>query len=141
MAPDVMAAPFYLDSQQAVLRMENQKINFTGKCTRRPAACHIPQPGDAVDDYKVVGKLFLEYPVEIVLRSASGQRRPIRWNQPSHNAYILIQQHSAGWLGSQLLAVEGEQQNEMNVIHIVAQRVRDYSRWLCELGVTSRDFH
>ena len=43
--------------------------------------------------------------------------------------------------GSHLMAVEGELQNEMSVIHVVAQKVRDYSPWLGELQTESRDFH
>jgi error-prone DNA polymerase len=44
-------------------------------------------------------------------------------------------------LGSKLMLVEGELQNAEGVIHVVAQRVRDCSRWLGELRVASRDFH
>lgn len=43
--------------------------------------------------------------------------------------------------GSHLMAVEGELQNEMSVIHVVAHKVRDYSRWLGKLQTGSRDFH
>jgi error-prone DNA polymerase len=39
-----------------------------------------------------------------------------------------------------LMAVEGELQNEMNVIHVIAAKVRDYSHWLGRLQTESRDF-
>jgi error-prone DNA polymerase len=53
---------------------------------------------------------------------------------------ILEAQRSAV-LGSKLMIVFGELQNEQGVIHIVARQVKDYSRWLGELSTTSRDFH
>ena len=39
-----------------------------------------------------------------------------------------------------LMVVQGELQNEMNVIHVIAEKVRDYSHWLGKLPVESRDF-
>lgn len=39
-----------------------------------------------------------------------------------------------------LMVVEGELQNEMSVIHVIAQKVRDDSHWLGKLNVESRDF-
>jgi error-prone DNA polymerase len=39
-----------------------------------------------------------------------------------------------------LMVVQGELQNEMNVIHVIAEKVRDYSHWLGKLSVDSRDF-
>jgi error-prone DNA polymerase len=39
-----------------------------------------------------------------------------------------------------LMVVEGELQNEMNVIHVIAEKVRDYSHWLGRLHTESRDF-
>jgi error-prone DNA polymerase len=39
-----------------------------------------------------------------------------------------------------LMAVEGELQNEMNVIHVIAVKVRDYTHWLGKLPTESRDF-
>ena len=41
---------------------------------------------------------------------------------------------------AQLMVVQGELQNEMNVIHVIAEKVRDYSHWLGKLPVESRDF-
>ena len=43
--------------------------------------------------------------------------------------------------GAHLMLVQGELQNEMNVIHVIAEEVRDYSRWLGRLNTESRDFH
>lgn len=39
-----------------------------------------------------------------------------------------------------LMVVQGELQNEMNVIHVIAEKVRDYSHWLGKLHADSRDF-
>jgi error-prone DNA polymerase len=44
-------------------------------------------------------------------------------------------------LASTLMVVQGEVQIEQGVIHVVAKLVRDYSRWLGELQVGSRNFH
>jgi error-prone DNA polymerase len=44
-------------------------------------------------------------------------------------------------LGARLLLVEGALQNAEGVIHVVAETVRDCSRWLGELRAPSRDFH
>jgi error-prone DNA polymerase len=43
--------------------------------------------------------------------------------------------------GARLIIVEGELQSASNVIHVIAQKVRDYSRWLGGLATQSRDFH
>ena len=51
------------------------------------------------------------------------------------------EQQRRALLGSRLMLVEGELQNAEGVIHVVAQRVRDCSRWLGELRAPSRDFH
>src|SRR5581483_6121674 len=42
--------------------------------------------------------------------------------------------------GARLMIVQGELQNEMNVIHVIAEQVRDYSHWLGRLSSDSRDF-
>jgi len=42
--------------------------------------------------------------------------------------------------GAHMMVVEGELQNEMNVIHVVAQKMRDYSHWLGRIRTGSRDF-
>lgn len=44
-------------------------------------------------------------------------------------------------IGTTLLVVLGELQNEEGVIHVVAQRVEDYSHWVRRLPRKSRDFH
>jgi error-prone DNA polymerase len=43
--------------------------------------------------------------------------------------------------GAQMMVVQGELQNEMNVVHVVAHKMRDYSHWLGRLPTGSRDFH
>jgi error-prone DNA polymerase len=44
-------------------------------------------------------------------------------------------------IGTTLLVVSGLLQNEQGVIHVVAQRVEDYSHWVDRLPRKSRDFH
>jgi error-prone DNA polymerase len=44
-------------------------------------------------------------------------------------------------IGTTLLVVSGVLQNEQGVIHVVAQRVEDYSHWVDRLPRKSRDFH
>jgi error-prone DNA polymerase len=41
---------------------------------------------------------------------------------------------------SHLLIVQGELQSEMGVIHVIAEKVRDYSHWLGTIRTESRDF-
>jgi len=53
----------------------------------------------------------------------------------------ILQSQRHAVLTSSLMIVQGELQNEQGVIHVIAQRVRDYSHWLGELAIHSRDFH
>lgn len=43
-------------------------------------------------------------------------------------------------LGAQLMIVQGELQHAAGVIHVIAEKVRDYSHWLGALDPSSRDF-
>ena len=43
-------------------------------------------------------------------------------------------------LGSTLMVVEGKLQVEDGVTHVIAERVRDYTHWLGQLTIDSRDF-
>lgn len=42
--------------------------------------------------------------------------------------------------GARLMVVQGELQSEMGVIHVIADKIRDYSHWLGPVRVESRDF-
>lgn len=42
--------------------------------------------------------------------------------------------------GARLMVVQGELQSELGVIHIIADKVRDYSHWLGRIKTGSRDF-
>lgn len=42
--------------------------------------------------------------------------------------------------GAQLLVASGELQSEMNVIHVIVEKAKDYSHWLGRLRASSRDF-
>jgi error-prone DNA polymerase len=50
------------------------------------------------------------------------------------------QQQRQAVFSAHLMVVQGELQSEMNVIHIIAEQVRDYSHWLGKLKTESRDF-
>jgi error-prone DNA polymerase len=53
----------------------------------------------------------------------------------------LVKTQRRALLGARLLAVHGVVQREGEVVHVVARRLEDYSAWLGELAVSSRDFH
>lgn len=72
--------------------------------------------------------------VFISLEDETGLSNLIVW--PS----IQAQQREAIF-ASRLMVVEGELQSESGVIHVITHRARDYSRWLGQLAVSSRDFH
>jgi error-prone DNA polymerase len=48
--------------------------------------------------------------------------------------------HCEAVFGARLMVVQGELQNEMNVIHVIARKMRDYSQWLGRVRTDSRDF-
>lgn len=49
--------------------------------------------------------------------------------------------HRAKILGVNLMVVIGELQNQEGVIHVVAQKIEDYSHWVRAIPRNSRDFH
>lgn len=53
----------------------------------------------------------------------------------------VLQQQRQAVLASRLLIAQGEIQSESGVIHVIAEKVRDYSHWLGALPTRSRDFH
>ncbi len=53
----------------------------------------------------------------------------------------LAQRQRRTVLCASLLAVEGEMQREGDVVHLVAQRLKDHSQLLGRLDIPSRDFH
>lgn len=60
-----------------------------------------------------------------------------------HN--LIVRKHvqhtqRAAVLNARLMVVQGELQNGQGVIHIIARQIRDYSHWLGEMTVHSRDF-
>ncbi len=42
--------------------------------------------------------------------------------------------------GARMMVVQGELQNELGVVHVIAEKIRDYSHWLGRVRVGSRDF-
>jgi error-prone DNA polymerase len=96
-------------------RLSGQKVRIAGIVTHRQR----PETASGVifmslEDETGISNL-------IVWPSIQAQQR-----QPVFSAHLMV--------------VQGELQNEMNVIHVIAEKVRDYSHWLGRLHVDSRDF-
>ncbi len=72
--------------------------------------------------------------VFLTLEDETGQTNVIVW--PG-----LVQRQRHIVLQAGLLAVHGEIQEEDGVLHLVARRLEDLSRWLGDLSVPCRDFH
>jgi error-prone DNA polymerase len=70
----------------------------------------------------------------ISLEDETGMSNLIIWPK-------ILQAQRSAVLGSKLMIVRGELQNEQGVIHVVARVVKDYSHLLGELNTSSRDFH
>ena len=71
--------------------------------------------------------------------SLRSRTRPASTTSFSGRACSKTERHNI--IGTTLLVVHGELQNEKGVIHVVAQRVEDYSHWVDRLPRKSRDFH
>ena len=70
----------------------------------------------------------------ITMEDETGVMNVIVW--PS-----LIEKQRRVVVGARLLGVRGKVQREGEVVHVVANRLEDYSEWLGELSTSSRDFH
>ena len=70
----------------------------------------------------------------LTLEDETGVTQVIVWPK-------LAQQQRRTLLCATLLAVEGEMQREGEVIHLIAQRLKDHSQLLGRLTIPSRDFH
>ncbi|EIT71897.1 MULTISPECIES: error-prone DNA polymerase [Hydrocarboniphaga] len=55
-------------------------------------------------------------------------------------AHVLDRYRGAA-LGSTLMVVRGELQNQQSVIHVIAKEIDDCSQWIGSLPIASRDFH
>jgi error-prone DNA polymerase len=53
----------------------------------------------------------------------------------------LVERQRKEVLGARLLGVVGTLQREAGVLHVLAHRLHDHSRWLGQLDLRSRDFH
>ncbi len=53
----------------------------------------------------------------------------------------VLERYRDAVLGSNLMVVKGRLQNEQGGIHVVAEKVEDYSAWIGRLPTSSRDFH
>jgi error-prone DNA polymerase len=67
------------------------------------------------------------------LEDETGTSNLIVWPSVQHSQREAL-------LGARLMVVQGELQSELGVIHVIAQKIRDYSHWLGRVRVGSRDF-
>jgi error-prone DNA polymerase len=72
--------------------------------------------------------------VFVTLEDETGNVNVVVWKD-------LIEKQRRELLGSRLLGVYGVLEREGEVVHLVAQRLIDYSALLGQLEITSRDFH
>ena len=70
----------------------------------------------------------------VTLEDETGHVNLIVWRD-------LAERQRRALLGSRLLGVIGELQLEGEVMHVIAHRLIDLSRWLGSLSARSRDFH
>ncbi len=105
-------------SQAQALRLyrDGRRVRVAGLVTHRQ------RPGTAS------GVMFLS------IEDETGVSNVIVWNRVQEEQRREI-------LASQLVIVGGRLQNQDGVVHVVAEKVRDYSHWLGDLQVPSRDFH
>lgn len=67
------------------------------------------------------------------LEDETGTSNLIVWPRVQHTQREAV-------FGARLMVVQGELQSELGVIHIIADKVRDYSHWLGRIKTGSRDF-
>ncbi|MGE0388160.1 MAG: error-prone DNA polymerase [Gammaproteobacteria bacterium] len=72
--------------------------------------------------------------VFVTIEDETGQANLIVWSS-------LVQAQRRELLGARLLGVDGYVQREGRVVHVIAQRLHDYSVLLGRLAIPSRDFH
>jgi len=72
--------------------------------------------------------------VFVTLEDETGYTNVVVWND-------LVEKQRREVLGARLLGVEGKIQREGEIVHLVAQRLFDYTRLLGKLMTASRDFH
>ncbi len=68
------------------------------------------------------------------LEDETGTANLIIWTQ-------VLDAYRDAVIGSSLMVVDGQLQSAHGVVHVIARRVQDYSAWLGQLDVSSRDFH
>jgi error-prone DNA polymerase len=70
----------------------------------------------------------------VTLEDETGQVNLIVWRD-------VAERQRQALVGSRLMGVAGELQREGEVMHVIAHRLVDLSRWLGRLSAPSRDFH
>jgi len=70
----------------------------------------------------------------VTLEDETGQVNLIVWRN-------VAERQRQALIGSRLMGVAGELQQEGEVMHVIAHRLVDMSRWLGRLAARSRDFH
>ncbi|MBV8032476.1 MAG: error-prone DNA polymerase, partial [Betaproteobacteria bacterium] len=72
--------------------------------------------------------------VFVTLEDETGCMNVVLWRR-------LVERQRREAIASRLLGVEGIVERDGDVVHLVARRLIDYSRWLGSLATASRDFH
>ena len=72
--------------------------------------------------------------VFVTLEDETGNVNVVVWNN-------LVEKQRRELLGARLLGVYGVLERQGEVVHLIAQRLVDYSALLGQLATTSRDFH
>jgi error-prone DNA polymerase len=67
------------------------------------------------------------------LEDETGTSNLIVWPRVQHSQREAV-------FGARLMVVQGELQSELGVIHVIAEKIRDYSHWLGRIRAGSRDF-
>jgi error-prone DNA polymerase len=67
------------------------------------------------------------------LEDETGTSNLIVWPRVQHS-------QRAALFGARMMVVQGELQSEMGVVHVIAEKLRDYSHWLGRVRAQSRDF-
>jgi error-prone DNA polymerase len=110
-----------LDRLQAYRAADLGKLNSGAKIRVAGIVTHRQRPETAS------GVIFM------TLEDETGTSNLIVWPSVQHSQREAV-------FGARLMVVQGELQSELGVIHIIAEKIRDYSHWLGRVKAGSRDF-
>ena len=111
-------------------RLDALKVKRSEELAKLPSGRHVRIAGLVTHRQRpqtAAGVMFIS------LEDETGISNLVLWKSVQENQRQDI-------LSAQLMIVYGELQKEQGVIHVVAKKVRDYSHWLGQLSLSSRDF-